>query len=294
MKLVRISSLILSIFLSSCGKEVETKGESQSSPTETKAEPKAATAITFRGFVAKAFELEVDGLTYTDMEDFYTQELSRLPAKVKEAGYGDDYAVRFEAELGLQDLWYGMAVYISTASATGYLGETVVQNDGQFLVELPQDAVNDTYRVRANKRINVVLTKGTEQIRNCYNFSAIDLSVPLKESSKPIILNKFSTSLTKYECERTNSNGGLSIPKNPVQAKVKVGSTKNEVLSILGADRLVVEGDGKWCFFSKTTEAHPNCALNIPSSCQCAVLFEEDVVTGQENINSNLLDLSTF
>ncbi len=288
MRQIFIASIV--ILEAACGQGVEPKStESAVVLSDTKVTPE------FRGFVAKAFELEVDGETYLDMEDFYTKELARLPAKVRDAGYDPEYDVQFDAQLGLSDLWLGMTVYMSTAASSGYLGETEVMSDGQFSVALPVDAVNDIYRVRANKRINVILTRGSEKRKICYNFSALDLSVPFTERSKPIILNKFSTALTSYECQTLPRGDGLAIPTTKTSVeKIKVGASKNEVLAVLGSDRLVVANNDKWCWFSRESAEHQNCALNIPSTCQCAVLFKGDQVISQENIKTEFIDITSF
>jgi hypothetical protein len=71
--------------------------------------------------------------------------------------------------------------------------------------------------------------------------------------------------------------------------------SKNEVLAILGSDRLVVASNTKWCWFSKDYGAHPNCAVNYGGSCPCSVSFsEEGLVSGQDNIKADLLDLFSF
>lgn len=184
---------------------------SQTSAVTTDDSLQDSGSIEFSGYVLNAFAVSVDGEEYLDLEDFYTKELDRLPAKAAEAGFDASYTVSLEAEIGFKDLWLNMDVYVSPVAKHGYQGSSRVNEDGKFAVSLPGDAVDETYRVRANKRIRVLATRGDEVKRFCYNFSAMEKSVPFSDGGKPIILSEFNTSITAYDCVETKSSG-LEIP----------------------------------------------------------------------------------
>jgi hypothetical protein len=251
----------------------------------------------FQGFVVNAFSVTVDGQEYPDMETFYTEELGRLPEKVTAAGYDGGYDVDFRAQIGFRDLWQGMTVYIAADQSAGYQGEAQVAHGGEFSIDLPKDAQGATYRVRANKRIQLVLTKTNDIVTLCYNFSALERSVSFSNQSQPIILDTFETRLTRYECESENDSQGVSIPGNEQESTTKLsyGMSKAQVLQILGADGLVIDTDNRWCWHPSGFEAHTNCAVNVAASCQCYIDFaDDDTAIAQYNINSDMLDILSW
>ena len=293
------------IMVSACGKGVSENGNSETSATSSATAPQNVAdggdvdSVEFRGFIVSAFTVTVDGTGYQDMEDFYTSEVERLADKVKAAGYDASYIATFDAQIGFKDLYNGMDVYIAATSAAGYLGQTTVQGNGQFLVTLPKDATLDSYKVRANKRINIILQKGDEQQKICYNFSAMEQSVQLTEQSKPIIIDNFVSRLTKYACESINSSSsGITIPQIATPAargKITKGMSKADTLAVMGSDHLIIESDHKWCWFSGEVAAHPNCSVNYAASCQCSVDFDDaGVLSAQDNIKADLLDILSF
>jgi hypothetical protein len=216
MKSIKISLSIAAIIASiSCGKDSNCDGKSsvdlsRKCESETK---DIQTSFKLKGSVTSAFDVTVDEKKYSDMETFFTEEKSKLPEKIKDAGF-DGYAVDFDAKIGFNDLVLGMVVFVQSASDRGYASKGAVGGDGNFSIDMPAEASGDTYKVRSNKRISVILTKGAETKKFCYNFSAIDLEVPYGEKDKPIVLNNFTSTLTTYECS-SDANQGLGIPKNP-------------------------------------------------------------------------------
>ena len=293
------------LVLFACGrdtKDQEAKTDSTGTATTTatvQSTAADATGVSFRGFVVSAFTVSVDGINYKDMEDFYTNEIGRLPDKAKAAGYDASYTVSLDAQIGFKDLYNGMDVYIEASGNTGYLGHTNVQNDGGFAVTLPQDALMDAYNVRANKRINLLLQKGEQQQKICFNFSAVDQSVQLTDQSKPILIDKFVTSMTKYACETSDAGSdGITLPqivKPASRGKITKGMNKADTLAVLGADRLIIKSNIKWCWFSDDVAAHPNCAMNITSSCQCSVEFDDSgLLSTEDNISADLINVLSF
>src|SRR5262245_31205746 len=102
--------------LAACGYfDLDGDDEKPASATHHAPTPAAAPGYPkkFEGYVMSAFAITVDEQPYEDMEDFYTQELDRLPEKVAAAGYDSEWKVSFEAEVGLSDLWRNMEVFVA-------------------------------------------------------------------------------------------------------------------------------------------------------------------------------------
>jgi hypothetical protein len=256
----------------------------------------ASDSLAFTGYVLNAFNVTVDGEEYADLEDFYTNEIARLPEKAKDAGFDETYKVRFDAQLGFQDLWLNMQVYLAPEEKQGFQGSARVDSNGKFSVELPNEAIDATYRVRANKRISVVISKEGETHKTCYNFSAIEKSIPFANDSKPIVLDAFNTSLTAYDCE-SESNGGVQIPNRNDSADsatlLRPGMNKSDVITVMGRSNLRIDSDSKWCW----TPASPDqlCAVNYASDCRCSVSFDSDgILITQDNIRAELLEIESW
>ena len=210
--------MLVGLFGSGCGaldecKDDTTGKERESCKSDSDLKGEEAEDFVLRGSVQAAFPITVNEESFNDTEDFFTQESARLPEKVKAAGYGG-YSTRFDAQIGFQDLYVGMSVFISATEKRGYQGRTVITRNGTFAISLPADAAGDTYKIRAIKRANVLLTKGNEVRKFCYNFSAVDMDVPYGDKDKPIILESFKTTLTTYECVADPGTESLEIPAN--------------------------------------------------------------------------------
>lgn len=171
--------------------------------------------VVFSGSVSSAFDVHVDGLPYADIEEFYTATERTLPARVRQAGYDETWHVRLDAAIGFSDLWQDMIVYVSPAGDSGYQGQTRVDGQGTFSLTIPARGLGQTYRVRANKRINLLLTRGEERQRICYNFSAVERSVSLTETSLPVVLDSFQSQITSYDCAAQGVEGIEVPPPRP-------------------------------------------------------------------------------
>lgn len=216
--------LIIAATLAACGKEKDGCSNSDTSAingkdgckAETKGiEKDAATVDQFvlRGSITSAFAVTVDGEAFNDLESFYTTEVGRLPAKVQKQGYAG-YDVKFDAAIGFDSLYQGMTVYIQGAEKRGYQARTTVARDGTFAVNMEPDAAGDTYMIRANKRVAVILSKDGETPKKyCYNFSAVDLSVPYAEKDKPIQISSFTSTITALDCV-ADAPTGINLPAN--------------------------------------------------------------------------------
>ena len=291
------SLIVLFLMVFACGKdELLDFGGSESDEAEEELQAVESSKYivsktNFRGYVLSAFAVTVDGREYFDMEDFYTQELAALPEKVAEAGY-EGYEVQLDAQLGISDLWHKMAVYVAPEDETGYQGTALVGESGEFTVELPNEATGVFYKVRANKRINVILSKEDDLKTFCYNFSAIEKSVLLESSADPIILDDFTTHLTTYKCE-PQSMGDIVIPGNGQVSSMslKRGMSKREALAVMGSEGLSMVGDSQWCWGTEDYSKHANCAVTYYQSCQCSISFDQGVLKDQTNISVEKLDV---
>lgn len=221
----------LALVLVSCGtehtaNEQEIAKKTAAVPTIVPPNVKEENAILqFKGFVGGAFPITVDGVPYEDSEDFYTKELEKLPEKILKAGYDKTWKWHFDAVVGFQDLRTNMMVFIAPQEKKGYQGEVPVSYAGGFEIALPKEAVDSNYMVRAVKRVNVVLERGSDVVKICYNFSALNQNVPFQEKSKPIILDQFTTRITAYACESASSNTGIIIPPVAVSPSISAPSS---------------------------------------------------------------------
>jgi|GEM_PF-3993836 len=180
--------------------------------------------VAIQGTVVSAFQIQVDGKSYADSEDFYSQELGRLGEKIAAAGFSD-WQARFEAVLGFNDLSRGMTVFVAPVGNRGPAGQAQVSLEGNFRVELPasDDSTELKYNIRAVKRVNVVLTRGEETRKFCYNFSAVEKDIGLSSSAVALIqLDTFETRLTTYACDSQQDGKGGSVPVPAVTAPTQV------------------------------------------------------------------------
>ena len=155
--------------------------------------------------------IQVDGKTYQDSEDFYTKELNRLKALVKAQYPG--YTLTFDAQVGLRNFKTGMYAFLAATDDVGVASEAYVDSTGKFSFML--DGKTDKaaqYTLRATKRIGLTLAKkGEDTIAWCYNMYA-EKNVALNGQTN--ILRNFVTSITEYQC--SDNAGGITLPDNSI------------------------------------------------------------------------------
>lgn len=275
-----------SLALTGCGIII---GDSHSDSAEDEKRP--TEPRTFRGYIGGVFEVTVDQSLYGDMEDFYTQEVAALPEKVSAAGYDSSWNARFDAQVGFSDLWKDMTVYISPADGQGFQSKTFVDRDGGFSVTLPPEALNQTYKIRANKRIGITLSRGETVKKLCYNFSAVETSAPFADNALPIVINSFVTTITAYACE-ANDSTGVQVPAvdSNAPSMLDYGQSKADVVRILGLDGLTVESPVAWCWAYRPSNDSP-CAADRPdTTCDCQVSFDQGgLVVATDGISPSFL-----
>jgi len=170
--------------------------------------------VYLRGYLSSSFTISVDDQSFEDSEDFYSAQIEKMEAEKIAQGF-EGYDLELKGRLGLADLKYGMSVYIESAGEEGYGAETVVVADGTFEVRFPPQASGDTFQIRANKRIGVVLSNDEGDVVHwCYNFYGRKVA-EVTHDSKPVILREFFTKLTKYDCQvAKKKDGTLGIPQH--------------------------------------------------------------------------------
>jgi hypothetical protein len=174
--------------------------------------PSNTNMVEASGYVVSAFAVSVDGEQYADLESFYTKELDRLPARMEKAGYDSSFKFDFDAEVGFSDLYNRMTVYLLAQGSNGYQAKTFVNEQGGFKTFLPKTEMDLDYKIRANKRIRIIVTKDSERKIFCYNFSAKETSAHFNGELSPVILDDFATDITAYDCQDDNSSG-VVIPE---------------------------------------------------------------------------------
>jgi hypothetical protein len=216
MKTLTIMSIIV-LVLTACG-TAEMPSNSQNKDTTVKdLQPTelAEQSIVINGYVSP-ININVDGVGYSDSEDFYTSEVGRLEKLVK-LQY-PNYILFFDAEVGLKDFKQGLVAYMVSTGDVGVSDETPVDGRGQFKFNLPAKTdLTQNYILRAYKRIGLRLEYKDDVITWCYNFYA-EKNVII-ENGKSMILRDFVTKITKYQCTSTKT-AGISLPSNDMPSKI--------------------------------------------------------------------------
>jgi hypothetical protein len=254
----------------------------------------------FQGYVGGMFEITVDGVKYPDSEEWYNSEMDKIPERLTAAGYeGVDF--NFNAEVGLDDFWNNTKVNVASSGSTGYQGSSTVESvDGSFEIRLPQGSFGN-YQIKSVKRLNLTLPNGDIF---CYNMKGIEKSYTLNAFTDPIIVDSFVTSITKYDCGSTDTNGILVEPELNIGQKLVKGMTRDEVNESIGSP---------WQFEMSTSSTSPTHTWyypeyysgNVPSSANgnsktysCKLVFkkvestDDDVVLSTNtNCNDEVIDI---
>lgn len=209
--------LASTLALSACGQSNCKSGEEKNDIGECKsslASDGQSSVRSISGSISGAFDVIVDGESYSDIEAYYSAEIDALPARIEALGYAD-YSVKLDAKIGFKDLTNNMMVFISPASGRdGYATKGYVGSDDKFNFVLPAYAPDSSYRVKAVKRIALILTSETEVKKFCFNFKTVEAQADLIEGkSSPVVLNKFESSLTQYDCDQADAKDGITPPK---------------------------------------------------------------------------------
>ena len=203
------------VFITACGidpTKLEGTSNKETDPTTVDSQlTNSSDSFVFEGYVSP-INISVNGKSYRDSEDFYTQEVKRLKAEV--AKNYPQHSLFFDADVGLRDFKQNLLVLLVATSETGVASESVVDGKGKFAFNLPSDIdKQQTYTIRASKRIGLRLVKDQEVISWCYNlFAQNDVTL----DSKSIILRKFETVITSYQCEEDNTSS-IEVPENPIK-----------------------------------------------------------------------------
>ena len=214
MKVLLTTTVLMSTMLFSCGAEDKLTGK-QSQITSTATSTLSGGYYTVSGYVSP-INISVNGTSYSDSEDFYTQELIKLQAQA-EKSY-PDHVLTFDANVGLTNFQSGMSVFLVATNAQDVASSAVVNPDGKFSFMLDSNVDKQaSYTLRASKRIGLKLVKGSDTIAWCYNMSA---EVQTALENTPIILRDFKTVVTQYQCTSQNDNVNVPTPASEVDSKI--------------------------------------------------------------------------
>lgn len=206
--LVLVSSSIVG-----CGTDLTKQDQSTTAATDKEKDSKlAGSFLVVEGYVSP-INVSINDKNYRDSEDFYTQEVVRLKAEVKKQY--PDYALFFDAEIGLKDFKRNLQAFLVSSSDTGVASESEIDSTGKFSFNLPPEIdTTVSYTLRASKRIGLRLVKDNDVVAWCYNLSAEN---QITLDGKPVILRRFTTLITSYKCEEQRQNTGISLPaeENP-------------------------------------------------------------------------------
>jgi hypothetical protein len=215
-------------FLASCGDIADLNKVPDPTPTPT---PTPVEGVTFTGYVQKAFALTVNGVSFSDSENFYTNFIEEL---VKPA-YGDleDADVTVEGEYGLSKFGTASKVFMA-ADGDGHLYEAVTDNASKFAVQVDDAALDEIFKARVVMRIGLKIKRPDSVEHFCYILHGIRDGIKVSESAKPVVFSEFKTQLNTYRCEEVDDSA-IAIPSfekkvNASKAPVDAGSP--EVTSV--------------------------------------------------------------
>lgn len=177
---------------------------------ENKPEDTPAAAVTFSGYVQKAFAITVDGVRFEDSEQFYTNFISSLilPHYV----VPEDATITVEGQYGMDEFGSNAWVFMTPAQQEGDLFQARTDSASKFTVQVTDAALNSTYKARLVIRIGLLVSSPSEDPEHfCYVLTGARDDVALSEKSKPIIFDNFSTQLNTYKCEQV-TDSQLIIP----------------------------------------------------------------------------------
>jgi len=223
-------TILMAIFFVACGSAnpegYQTAAEKAATEKAASSSSSSSSALStsdyfmVEGYVSP-ISIAVDGKSYRDSEDFYTQELSRLQTLVKAQYPG--YKLTFDAQVGLRNFKSGMYVFLVATEDVGVASESYVDTTGKFSFMLAGNVDRKAeYTLRATKRIGLKLSKkGEETVSWCYNMFA-EKNVAL--NGQPNVLRNFATSVTEYQC--SDQTDGITLPDVPTDPETEASIAK--------------------------------------------------------------------
>jgi hypothetical protein len=202
-----LASTLLALLASSCGSKDGISDAFGGTASDPALQPTATPVPNYlRGGITSAFDLTVDGVAYRDSEDFFTQQVRKLPVQLAAAGNDlTDRTVRFTGRMGLADLWKDMVIFVQPISGQGSSGYSAIQANGQFSFLAKGIEPDAQFQIRAVKRIGVEIVKDNAiEKLYCFILSAREQTAQLNTF---VNLNTFDTQLTEYACEA--NQGGM-------------------------------------------------------------------------------------
>lgn len=213
-----LNATIFTMALTACG-DYELTNKNQDAELEAALAP--GSKIEFSGYVQRAFEITVEGVTFNDTEDFYTNFVDDLI--LSDDRYAEalaDAEITIEGEYSVEKFGSSSRVFMSSQQGDGHIYESTTNNQAKFTIEVDVSATDEVFKARVINRIglNVAYEDGTEE-RFCYILHANRSSISVTETSKPIIFDDFKTQLNSYNCEEAASK--IEIPTSGIDIETE-------------------------------------------------------------------------
>jgi len=274
--------LLIMIFLMfGCGAdEDELKKEWEA---EKQAEIEAAnssndTGLYFQGYVQTAFEITVDGVVFNDSEDFYTNFKTDLVYPNYPETVGKSIGVL--GKYGHDSFGANTAVFMAPTDNADHLFSSETDKNRHFIVNVEAANHETTYRAKIILRIGLDI----EAVKHCYLLHSTLESIVFQEGT-PIVFDDFKTQLNAWDCSQDVATP-IEIPADALKpTKIRAGLSKADVIAILGTPTSIGSATGRFEY----SDSSGKCAAKYGTGCY--VTFENDVMTGQENISVEFLQL---
>ena len=218
MKTTLVIVFATTLLMGGCGAEADPNSTTSSSGTKTDTastitDKATATAsqltenIVVVGYISP-INITVDGVNYSDSENFYTKKLERLRSDA--VTKYPQYSITITGDLGLPSFAYGFSAFIAAVGDTGYAGSTTVSGQGKLSFTFHPDSDQQVpYEVTVSKRLGIRLTKGSDVISQCYNLMG---ATQINLDGHPFLVRSFTSQVTSYQCGQDPSDSGIALP----------------------------------------------------------------------------------
>lgn len=154
--------------------------------------PEDKPEIMVKGYIQRAFEIKVDGVTFLDSENFYTNFLSQVVA-VKYPNESANNNITLEGSYGLED--FGSDAMVFAYGSDKEVIQTKTDGDASFSFEGKESV---SYSVKVVMRIGLLLEdkETKEEVRYCYLLKAQEKA----NAGQNVIFDEFSTQLNSSQC----------------------------------------------------------------------------------------------
>jgi hypothetical protein len=203
---MRFLAAVLGVTIMSCGGYDPYREKFPEEKTDT---VKPTKTVTYSGYVQKAFNLNVNGASFGDSEQFYTNFIDQL---IKPT-YGDlkNAEVVVEGQYGMDEFGSASYVFMAPTVNEGDLFEAVTDQHSKFTVTVVPGALGELYKARVIIRIGLLVTIDRVADHYCYVLYGLRDGIRLADQAKPVVFDSFKTQLNTYRCDKVESSQ-LVIP----------------------------------------------------------------------------------